>query len=707
MLRSLILSIGALAGLSVLAQDRCTSHTITERWLQAHGQTTDLRAFADQSPRGRAKGGQLNIPVAVHVVYNTAAENVSDAAIQGILATMNADYNGLNSDYNDVRAAFANARGVAGINFCLASVDPNGNPTTGITRTFTNQTWFDPDNETDVMKSAPDGIAPWDPYSYLNIWICDITSGAQSNLITVGYAYLPYGGMVGSAIDGLVVDYLYGTQPGDRTATHEVGHYLGLLHPWGDGTCSNGDGVADTPNTDSPTFECTNTTLMKCGVLTQYENFMDYSDCTMMFTDGQVSLMQGTLTGVRNGLLTSEGCGGGVPVEGCIPTSANGTNDGDFIDNVLVGTIANLGSGSQGGPTYTDYTAQFATSMAPNGQYTIYVTSGTYESDNYGVWVDFDADGGFAASELVGSFTSAAAGETWAITFTVPANAQLGATVMRVRGVYFDTNEPNPIDPCFNYNYGETEDYRVDIIAPVGPTPCLPTSVNGTNDGDYVDGVVLEGINNTGSGFTGGATYQDYTGLQTMLTRGEPYTLSVTSGDYTQDIVSAWIDFNDDGTFDAGELVGETLTSAAFTTTDFPFTVPADATLGLVRMRVRCVFPDVNAGEPQASDPCANFSWGETEDYGVDIESSTGITPRTDGQLGIINADGQATVKWAQPGRQQQLLVVDAAGRVVLDARPVTNSYTFPTSALSTGIYQVVVLADGQRWVGRLPRVSE
>ncbi|HEX2617885.1 MAG TPA: hypothetical protein VHL57_10105, partial [Flavobacteriales bacterium] len=117
-------------------------------------------------------------------------------------------------------------------------------------------------------------------------------------------------------------------------------------------------------------------------------------------------------------------------------------------------------------------------------------------------------------------------------------------------------------------------------------------------------------------------------------------------------------------------------------------------------------FPDGDLGEPTSADPCADFSWGETEDYGILIQLSTGISAPSVGSLGIFNGSGSATVKWANMGQQQQLVVLDAAGRIVLDARPVTNSFSFSTEGFSTGIYQVVVVVDGQRLVGRLPRVG-
>ncbi len=449
---------------SAVAQEHCTSRTITERWLQAHDQHIDLAHEAAQLEHQGLRGGGVQIiPVVVHVVWNTNSENVSDALILSTIAQMNKDYQALNSDYNSVRTQFAASRANVQIDFCLASVDPDGDPTTGITRFQTTETWFDPDTETDDMKFAPKGTAAWNTTQYLNIWICDISSGATGGLVTQGYAYLPYGGMGGSPIDGLVLDYSYGIGNGNRTATHEVGHYLGLDHPWGNNNCSPGDGISDTPATDQPTFSCSNHNLMRCNTLTQYENFMDYSNCRLMFTNGQAAVMSGVLNGLRAALLNSNGCNGGSSAA-CIPTSGSGTSEGDFVDGVVLGTINNVNSGSNTGPAYVNNTAM-STFLMRGSAYNISITGGDYAGDNFAAWIDYNGDQAFISSEKLGEFTSVEIGETQSFSFTVPANAVIGSTVLRVRGVYHLDGEPTPTDPCFNYEYGETEDYSIEITS--------------------------------------------------------------------------------------------------------------------------------------------------------------------------------------------------------------------------------------------------
>lgn len=471
---------------SLAAQQRCTSRTITERWLNAHAKHVDLAAQAAQMEQlGQRAGGLQTIPVVVHVVWNIPTENVSNTTIMNIIDQMNNDYQALNPDYGNVRTPFLASRGNAQISFCLATLDPNGNATSGIERFQTSQTWFDPDTQTDDMKQAPDGLPAWDPLKYLNVWICDISSGATGGYVTAGYAYLPYGGTAGTYIDGLVLDYSYGTGPGARTATHEVGHYLGLDHPWGNGNCSPGDGISDTPPTDSPTFSCSNHNLMKCGTLTQYENFMDYSNCTAMFTNGQASVMAGVLSGIRASLLSSTACQGGSSSTLCVPTSANGTADGDFIDGVQLGNIINLNSGSTTGPTYTDYTA-LSTTLERGATYTLQVTTGEYFEDTVAAWIDYNGSGTLEPSELLGSTSSISNSQVIPFTFTVPTNAILGPTVMRVRVDYPNTGEPQGPDPCADFSWGETEDYRVVINSPAGIAALVPGNLGVRTFPDHV-----------------------------------------------------------------------------------------------------------------------------------------------------------------------------------------------------------------------------
>ncbi len=269
--------------------------------------------------------GTITIPVVVHVVYNTSAENISAAQIQSQIDVLNQDFRRTNPDADGTWPQAADSE----IEFCLASIDPNGNPTSGITRTSTSLSAFGTNDA--VKSSASGGKDAWPSSQYLNMWVCDISGGI------LGYAQFPGGP---ASTDGVVIDYQYfgtigtATAPFDlgRTTTHEVGHWLNLRHIWGDGGCSVDDGVSDTPVSDGPNYGCAPGTV-SCGTTDMVQNYMDYSDdgCMNLFTAGQKARMRAlfdTSGGARASLLSSGGCGGGSGGPTCSDGIQNGTETG-------------------------------------------------------------------------------------------------------------------------------------------------------------------------------------------------------------------------------------------------------------------------------------------------------------------------------------------------------------------------------------------
>ena len=115
----------------------------------------------------------ITIPVVVHVVWNTNAENISDAQIFSQIDVLNADYRRTNSDASNTPTVWQNIAADCEIDFCLATVDPNGAFTTGITRTQTSQTSFSISNS-NMKSTSSGGIDPWPQDYYLNIWVCDL-----------------------------------------------------------------------------------------------------------------------------------------------------------------------------------------------------------------------------------------------------------------------------------------------------------------------------------------------------------------------------------------------------------------------------------------------------------------------------------------------------------------------------------------------------
>ena len=394
----------------------CPSHKLSDKYFQENGlqylqQLGDLERAATSSevPAGRAV---RTIPVVFHVIYDTqASTNVSDAVINNLLTRLNQDYRKNNSLIGNIRPAFSALATDAQIEFCLATKDPSGNPTTGINRRQTTLTYFNPDAADDginaatgtvggpnAMKGATYGIAAWDRSKYVNIWICDITNGANSG--TAGYAYVPACSNNASClptanIDGIVLDYNIGVQGGNsRAVSHEMGHFLGLGHTFGSnptGACSTSDDAfSDTPKIKGP-FQnyynfCTSSgasTAQSCtsGTLWQYENLMDYSSCFCMFTTQQANFMNAVLSGNRSGLVTSATTNCAVAAPTVPVANFNGCSS-----NVSQGSTVTFTDISTGTPTSWSWSitpatgwsyvgGTSATSQNPQVQFT---TTGTY-----------------------------------------------------------------------------------------------------------------------------------------------------------------------------------------------------------------------------------------------------------------------------------------------------------------------------------------
>lgn len=254
---------------------------------------------------GEVDFSPVTIQVVVHVVYYLAVENISDLQVQSQIEVLSRDFGATNPDRGKVPDVWKELPRDSGIRFVLATLDPEGNPTNGITRTKTEQTGF---GQYETVKfSEQGGIDAWPTDRYLNIWVCNLHNGL------LGYAQFP-GGPVET--DGVVILYrAFGTsgtseQPFDlgRTCTHEVGHFLNLRHIWGDTeNCLGTDFVNDTPiqrlpNYNKPTFPHISCSNGPDGDM--FMNYMDYvdDDTMVMFTPGQIARMQATLSGPRASL---------------------------------------------------------------------------------------------------------------------------------------------------------------------------------------------------------------------------------------------------------------------------------------------------------------------------------------------------------------------------------------------------------------------
>lgn len=295
-------------------------------------QLNELNRLVEQKLAGEKSARSITadtiiyrIPIVVHVIHNTATQaiggtnnvNISDEQIVSQIQVLNEDYRRQagTSGYN-TSAIGADAR----IEFYLANRDPSGNATTGITRNYyANKATFDIENDALLLSS----IAYWPSDQYLNIWVTNVLDDPSNKINNyVGYTQFPtavdtlkgLSASVDEKIDGSIIDYrFFGRNTGTvvyslyklgRTVSHEVGHWLGLIHPWGDYGGCNDDYVADTPLTAD--FAGVSVTSCKqtystciAGKQTRdlVENYMMYSPdaCMNMFTAGQVARMRAVL----------------------------------------------------------------------------------------------------------------------------------------------------------------------------------------------------------------------------------------------------------------------------------------------------------------------------------------------------------------------------------------------------------------------------
>ena len=237
---------------------------------------------SDRSRSDKGKPTVITIPVAVHILYYTAAQNISDAQVQSQIDVLNEDFTATNSDYNNFDAGYRSVKGDFEIKFCLIQV---------IHKQTQHKSFAVNDNMKYSKKGGDDAI---DPMHVLNIWVCDIGQNV------LGFAYYPgispekFGVVCHTNAFGKGAQYnLFTAYNLGRTTTHEVGHCFGLVHIWGDSRCGN-DFVDDTPLHNDPNFGCPGPGHLSTCTGTPPEmwmNYMDYTDdkCMYFFSDGQAA----------------------------------------------------------------------------------------------------------------------------------------------------------------------------------------------------------------------------------------------------------------------------------------------------------------------------------------------------------------------------------------------------------------------------------
>ena len=297
-----------LLALPAVAQRDCRSFDYRQALLKNDPRLAVAVSAIEQFTREQIKsstvtvtgGGQkagspalITIPVVVHIVYNNSNENISDAQVQSQIDVLNADYQKLNADTARIPGYFGSLSAASGFRFVLAGLDTNGVATTGITRRHTNIQAFAIND--DIKYSSKGGDDAWDRDHYLNIWVGSLAGGV------VGYSSIAGGP---KETDGIVVQYTAFGLKGSaiapfnlgRTATHETGHWLNLIHTWGDDSCGN-DQVGDTPPQQAADYGNPSGMIVSCGngpYGNMYMDFMDFTDDAglNMFTYGQRDRMR-------------------------------------------------------------------------------------------------------------------------------------------------------------------------------------------------------------------------------------------------------------------------------------------------------------------------------------------------------------------------------------------------------------------------------
>lgn len=308
-----LLPIAGLLAFTVNAQEPEHFCSTDEETQKLREQNPELKAAYDNlhqeileivnSPFQQKSDQVYTIPVVFHVLHEYGVENISDEQIYRAIEIVNEDFRKLNADTIDIVSNFVDRAADTKIEFKLATVDPFGNPTNGIVRHFTHET-----NIGDAFSK----LTQWPRGRYLNIWV----NKSMESPGAAGYSHFPVNVEGNNRfMDGIMILHGYigdigtGNAYRSRALTHEIGHYLGLPHTWG-GTntpglpvnCGDDDGIDDTPNTiGSNTCDLTLSTCNQimpdnlADTLDNVQNFMDYSYCSNMYTEGQAAYMRNIL----------------------------------------------------------------------------------------------------------------------------------------------------------------------------------------------------------------------------------------------------------------------------------------------------------------------------------------------------------------------------------------------------------------------------
>jgi hypothetical protein len=316
-MKKIILLVAILQSFATLSWGQGFSCTAGEMSLQAYKEHPELLVSKQELEQftqeyikqrhlhsGRAIDTHYVVPVVFHILHNGGDEMITDKTVKIEMLHFNEYFNKANPELPTVEPSFGPIVGDAKIEFRLARLDPKGNPTNGIDRIYTRSTYVGSNNTK---------MRPWPRDKYLNIWavkgLWDNQSRSSDTSASGVLAFSQYPSSVVNVINGDIVDGIITKwqQIGSNAAfsrptiAHEAGHWLNLSHVWGDtnnpGVACGDDGVNDTPLTKGHQNTCPSKTAKACtpNILENVQNIMNYAECHVMFTEGQVDRMHAAL----------------------------------------------------------------------------------------------------------------------------------------------------------------------------------------------------------------------------------------------------------------------------------------------------------------------------------------------------------------------------------------------------------------------------
>ena len=301
-----------MAGLLMMTSHLCVSQNMwcdVDKQIESAKQNGTFDQFLrqvkerEQNPTFHTRS-EKSYQVVVHVVSRDFYQPISKTQVIQQIDVLNSDFAGRGQNIKNLLDEFKPLVANTGIKFCLATTDPDGHPTEGITYTLTDipdiALLFEQGHRV-IQYDELGGKTGWDPTRYINIWLGEFGSFLGSASIP-GMANYPE--EIGVVIDirafgALGNSSANGFYDRGHTLSHEMGHFFGLLHIWGGNTntCDDSDEVEDTPNAAQPYYYCPSGQQMSCGTSNMYQNFMDLTDdrCLAAFTLGQAARMQATI----------------------------------------------------------------------------------------------------------------------------------------------------------------------------------------------------------------------------------------------------------------------------------------------------------------------------------------------------------------------------------------------------------------------------